>query len=100
MTNQNAILDDILKKLKLIQPVLIENYALSDLGLFGSVLRSDFSADSDLDLLVSFSKPIGFEIVDMVMYLEKEFGRRVDVMTKDSLKSPLKEIIEGEVQYV
>lgn len=92
--------EDILKKLKLVYPSLVDQYGICELGLFGSVLRSDFGPQSDVDILVSFSRPIGFEIVDMVMFLEKELSRSVDLVTKKSLLPPLKEIIEDEVVYV
>lgn len=91
---------DILKTIKSVYPTLVEKYGLSELGVFGSAIRDDFTCNSDIDLLVSFSRPIGFEIVDMVMFLEKQLGRQVDVLTKNSLRSPMKEIIEKEVEYV
>ena len=91
---------DILDKILKIHPTLQEKYGVSELGFFGSVVRTDFKIDSDIDLLVSFSRPIGFEIVDMVMFIESQLGRQVDLLTKNSLKSPLKEIIESEVEYV
>ena len=56
-----------------------------ELALFGSVLREDFSAQSDVDVLVDLD-PAGehtlFDLVDMQDELSAIFQRKVDVVTK------------------
>ena len=53
------------------------------LALFGSVLRDDFRADSDIDILVIFEegKTPGLEYFTMEEELSEILGRRVDLST-------------------
>lgn len=75
----------------------IENFCrkwkISEMALFGSVLSEDFRPDSDIDILVSFKNDAGwglFEFVDMVDELKAIFGRKVDLVEKDSLRNPFR----------
>ncbi len=64
-----------------------------ELSLFGSVLREDFRPDSDVDVLVTFSKDAQislFDLVQMQLDLEKIFHRPVDVIEKDALENPFR----------
>lgn len=64
---------------------------VSELSLFGSVLRDDFRPDSDLDFLVSFeaNAHIGlWDMAQMVIELESMFGRKVDLVEKEGLSNP------------
>jgi predicted nucleotidyltransferase len=62
-------------------------YQVRRLSAFGSVLRSDFSPDSDVDLLVEFQpgRTPGFGFFRFEAELSDIFGRRVDLNTKASL---------------
>lgn len=56
------------------------------LDLFGSVLRDDFDAESDVDVLVSFGEGAAHgvgELLDMEEELQKLFGRRVDLIKRE-----------------
>ena len=80
---------------------LCRRYHVRSLALFGSALRADFRADSDVDLLVEFQRPVGlFEFVDVKQYLESVLGCRVDLGTPDSLKPRLRESVIAEAIYV
>ncbi|HWK90008.1 MAG TPA: nucleotidyltransferase family protein [Longimicrobium sp.] len=65
-------------------------WQVSELAVFGSVLRDDFRPDSDIDLLVSFpsyeATPSLFEHVDMQDELEAILGRRVDLVSKKGVE--------------
>ncbi len=68
-------------------------WKISEMALFGSVLSEDFRPDSDIDVLVSFKNDAGwglFEFVDMVDELKAIFGRKVDLVEKDSLRNPFR----------
>jgi uncharacterized protein len=68
-------------------------WKVSEMSLFGSVLSKDFRPDSDIDVLVSFKDDAGwslFDIVDMIDELKAIFGRKVDLVEKDSLKNPFR----------
>ncbi len=58
-------------------------WKISDLALFGSVLREDFSPDSDIDLLVRFFPGANYGLFDLVRMqdeLKQIFGREVDLV--------------------
>ena len=67
-------------------------WKVRELSLFGSVLRDDFAAESDVDVLVSFEVNAGWgwEIFDMQEELEALFGRRVDFVLKEGLRNPFR----------
>jgi uncharacterized protein len=75
-------------------------------SLFGSVLRSDFSAESDVDVLVEFepSARVGFfELYDMEQELSTLFGgRKIDINTPQSLSKYFRDkvVATAEAQYV
>jgi len=58
------------------------------LSLFGSVLREDFSPDSDVDVLVQFAPGAVVTLLDMVTMedeLAEMIGRKVDLRTPEDL---------------
>jgi predicted nucleotidyltransferase len=60
-----------------------------ELALFGSVLRDDFSPQSDIDVLVEFAPdapPSHIHNLEMQDELSALFGRKVDLVTKKGLK--------------
>jgi len=78
---------DILKKLAEKKPYLKTKYGVRRLALFGSHASGQAGASSDIDLLVDFSRPIGFEFFELCDYLEKLLGKKVDVLTSAGLQS-------------
>ena len=74
------------------------------LAFFGSVLREDFSATSDLDVLVEFqpAHTPGLGFFAMETELSAILGRKVDLHTRASLSRYFREqaLSEAEVQYV
>jgi hypothetical protein len=80
---------------------LHENYAVKSLSLFGSVARDEARHDSDVDLLVEFSRPVGlFQFIGLQQYLESLLGCPVDLGTLASLKPRLKESVMQEAILV
>lgn len=54
--------------------------------LFGSIARGESRPESDIDLLVSFDE--GRSLFDVIAFktdMEELFGRKVDVVTEDSV---------------
>ena len=74
------------------------------MGLFGSFAKGTSGEDSDVDILVEFEKPVGFEFIELAEYIEELLDRRVDILTPEGIKSiRLKEVasdIERSVVYV
>ena len=90
---------EILDKLRELKPILYEEYAVKEIGVFGSFITDDANIDSDIDILVELDKPIGWKYFTLEMYLEKTFGRKIDLVTKNALKEQLKEGILNQVNY-
>ena len=60
-----------------------------EFSLFGSVLRSDFGPDSDIDILVTFAPDASWTLLDHVEMqeeLEVLLGRRVDLVTRRGIE--------------
>lgn len=76
------------------------------LSFFGSVLRDDFGADSDIDVLVEFEKdkvPGLIRLAGMELELSRILGgRKVDINTPKCLSRYFRESVlsEAEAQYV
>ena len=74
---------------------------VESLAVFGSVARGEDRTDSDVDLLVEFSRPVGlFGLVETKAYLERLLDRPVDLGTRGSLKPGMRERVEKEAVYV
>ncbi len=82
------------------KPELVERYHVSSIGLFGSVVRDDFSAVSDIDIIVSFSSPIGIEFVDLADELERLLHCKVDLVSRNGIKDKYYKVIEQDIVYV
>ena len=68
--------------------VFCQKWKVARLDVFGSVLRDDFRADSDVDFLVSFAddSTLGLDFVHMADELEGIVGRKVDLLTRNSVE--------------
>ncbi|UCH35993.1 MAG: nucleotidyltransferase domain-containing protein [Armatimonadota bacterium] len=80
-----------------------------ELALFGSVLREDFGAVSDVDVLVAFAPDARWSLFDMARMqqaLEEIFDRKVDLVSKagiETSRNPLRReaiLASAEVIYV
>jgi predicted nucleotidyltransferase len=91
---------EIERKLRAIKPVLTDKFHVSSIGYFGSYSTGQQNEQSDLDLLVEFSRPVGWEFFTLECYLEQTIGLRVDLVTRNSLKEQIKESILNQVQYI
>ena len=91
-----------IEKIKL----LCQKYHISKFALFGSVLRDDFTAHSDIDVLVEFNPehiPGFFKLHRIQEEISQLFGgREIDLVTPKFLNYQIKDKIlaEMEVYYV
>jgi predicted nucleotidyltransferase len=77
---------------------LTRQFGVKSLSLFGSVARDQATPASDVDLLVEFSRPVGyFGLFALQDYLENLLGCPVDLGTPDSLKPYIRERVMGEL---
>jgi len=75
-----------------------QRHHIQQLALFGSVLREDFNADSDIDILVEFEPQakVGYlSFFHLQDELSSLFGREVDLFTPNSLKPFARESAEA-----
>ena len=69
-----------------LKPVLREKYFVNSIGLFGSIVRDDFTSKSDIDIIVEFSKPVGIEFIDLANYMEVKLKKKVDLFLETVLR--------------
>lgn len=69
-------------------------FGVRRLYIFGSVADESAHPESDVDILVDFAKPQGlFRLIRVRQVFEDILKRRVDVVTRDALKGPLRESV-------
>ncbi len=61
----NSQLPEIKKTLEGLKPGLSSQYAVNSIGLFGSAVRDDFNAKSDIDIIVDLTRPVGIEFIEL-----------------------------------
>jgi predicted nucleotidyltransferase len=90
-------IEHILRNLK---PTLSEKFEVERIGYFGSFARGEQKADSDIDIIVEFRRPLGWAFFDLQELLEKEFQRKVDLVSSKALKEQLRDEILSQTRYV
>ncbi len=75
-------------------------YGVSRMAVFGSVARGEETPESDVDVLVEFSRPVGIEFIDLGNMLEKLLGCRVDVVSRAGIKDKYFKEIDRDIVYV
>jgi predicted nucleotidyltransferase len=86
--------------LRTLKPVLSDKFEVERIGYFGSFARGDQNADSDIDILVEFRRPLGWAFFDLQELLEKELQRKVDLVSSKALKEQLRDEILRQTRYV
>lgn len=96
-----------MKKLEKLKAIIRENeeelksdFKIKKIAIFGSFARGEQKKSSDIDILVEFSEPVGFEFFRASRYLEKILGVKVDLVTKDAIKPQLAVVINRDLIYV
>ncbi|KQP14947.1 nucleotidyltransferase family protein [Pseudorhodoferax sp. Leaf267] len=90
-----------LQLLALHKAALAERFAVRDLALFGSFVRGEAHAQSDVDVLVAFHGPATAErYFGLMFYLEDLLGRSVDLVTDKALRAELRPHVERDAIHV
>jgi predicted nucleotidyltransferase len=90
----------IFEKLRELKPMLRKEYSVIEIGLFGSFSDNTYTDNSDIDILVELERPIGWRIFTLEIFLEKTFGRKIDLVTKGALKEQIRDQILKQVKYI
>jgi len=93
-------LSEIKQVLQQLKPELSKRFHVQSLGLFGSVVRDDFSPSSDIDIIVDFNQPVGIEFIDLAEYIEQRLQKKVDLVSRRGVKDKYFKAIEREIVYV
>ena len=80
---------------------VLKSMGIRRIGIFGSFARDESKKDSDVDVTVSFlpgykTYDIFFQLAEL---LEEKFGRRVEIITEESISPHFKMQIEKDVGY-
>lgn len=78
---------------------LATEYKVKRIGVFGSYAHERATSTSDIDILVEFSEPIGWEFFDLQDYLEEILGLNVDLVTVNALRPSMRDSILDETVY-
>jgi uncharacterized protein len=84
-------------------PELRDRYGVITLGVFGSYVRGEQTAESDLDLLVEFDPAVRFGLLtycELENLLSDRLALKVDLVMKTALKPRIGERILQEVRYL
>ena len=91
---------DLARELRNLWPV-IQKHGVTRLWIFGSQARGDFRPDSDLDLLVDFASPPGFDnFMGLKIELEDLLGTKVDLLSRSACGPRFLKAIEPELLHV
>jgi predicted nucleotidyltransferase len=90
----------ILEKLRRHKPGLQRKYPISQMGVFGSYARDEAIENSDIDIAIELSGPMGLDFVAMAEEIEDLFGIKVDVVPKRSIKPAYLPFVEKDILYV
>jgi uncharacterized protein len=94
----------LIEKLRRESNGLKADFGVTRIAVFGSFARNTQTSTSDVDVVVELDRPLGFKFFDLVERLEKVLGKKIDVLTRDALKTMrVKEVarsIEESLLYV
>ncbi len=78
---------------------LAQKYRARQVSVFGSCVRGEMRADSDIDFLVDFESDFRLtDIIRLSRNLEELLGRKVDVVPKQALRKELRKTVTSEMQ--
>ncbi len=79
--------EDVLNILKEEQSFLKRRYDVKKIAIFGSFAKGRPKAKSDVDIFVEFGTPKARNFFGLIDYLEKRFGREVDILTPGAMQT-------------
>ena len=95
-------INEVKKILEAQRDFLRERFHVMDVGIFGSFVKGEETALSDIDILVTFERGHKdfFNYMRMKNYLGELIGLEVDLVIKEAVKPGLRDKIFREVEYV
>lgn len=94
-------LSEILNILRNVKAEVRQRYKAEIKEVFGSYVRGEEGAGSDIDMLVEFDKRADlFDFVGLGLFLEEKLNRKVDIVPKGALREELRESVLKEAVSV
>src|SRR3989338_2039382 len=97
-------LDIIKEKIAQNKEYLRETYGVEEIGVFGSFAYGNQTIKSDIDIIVDLNYnrvPLGLlKYFDLRDFLEKNLGRKVDLVTEKSIRPAFRKYIMPTIQYI
>ena len=90
----------LIEKLRSIKPTLKNQYFVKELGYFGSYASGSADENSDVDILVEFSQPVGWEFFRVQDLLEETLKVKVDLVTERAIRPQMRERIFQNLKFV
>ncbi len=101
MEVKTKTLEEFKVKLEAIKLELKRRYKVETIAIFGSYSRGQQTEKSDLDLLVSFSEPIGvYKFAEVEKFISNKLGIKVDLVEKGALLPMIKKQVLTEIIVV
>ena len=79
--------------------ILRQQYDLHSLYLYGSYVSGNYTSDSDIDIAVEITGPMGLSFIAMADEIENLFGIKTDVVPKRSIKPEYLQHVEKDIVY-
>ena len=92
-------LQNILQILRLHHPELQKKYPIGRLGVFGSYARGEAKEQSDIDIAVEITGPMGLNFVAMANEIETLLGKKTDVVPLRSIKLQYQQFVQKDLVY-
>lgn len=92
--------EEILNKLSQSKQLLQSKYNINKLGLFGSYAKNEQNENSDIDVIVELSKPIGLDFVSLADDIQNLFDTKVEVISKGALNDRKWQFVKDDILYV
>ena len=92
--------NEIISILQSVKPQLQHEYAVKKMGLFGSFTDGTYTDSSDVDILVEFERPVGWNFFKLEKYLEKILNRKIDLVTVNALNENIKHFVLSQIKDV
>lgn len=93
--------EEIIERLRLLKPQILQKYRVKELKLFGSRVRKDQNQESDIDILVDFNDEADlFDLTGLSNFLEDELKQKVDIVPKSSIRQEIQDSIVNEAVAV
>jgi predicted nucleotidyltransferase len=91
-------IDEIVRELRRMTPTLRHRYAIREIGVFGSYVRGEQTAKSDLDVLVEFDDRVTLiDFAGLQQDLSDALGMNVDLVMRSALKPRIGQRILAEL---